>query len=152
MINTVKIIFTDIDGVLNSSYYNKINGGNISAIDEKNVKNLKKIVDICGAKVVIVSRANAFLGREFDKQRVDEIKRCGVEPIDSIRDIELQDSKAPAIKRWLAKHPDVINYVVIDDCASDFKQAFGSRFIYIKGKHGLSYKTANDAIRVLEEN
>ena len=40
----MKIIFTDIDGVLNSAYYTASAGGGISFIEERKVKNLKKIV------------------------------------------------------------------------------------------------------------
>ena len=86
----MKIIFTDIDGVLNSAYYIASTGGGISFIEERKVKNLKKIVEATGAVVVVVSRANAFLGKEFDEARLNGIKEYGVMPIDSIRDIEFQ--------------------------------------------------------------
>ena len=48
-----KIVFCDVDNVLNSEYHTKKNGDCREDIEELKVKNLKKIVDICGAKVLI---------------------------------------------------------------------------------------------------
>ena len=146
----MKIIFTDIDGVLNSAYYTASAGGGISFIEERKVKNLKKIVEAIGAVVVVVSRANAFLGKEFDEARLNGIKEYGVMPIDSIRDIEFQDSKVDPIRRWLKRNNEEnSSFVVIDDCPSNLQQEFGNRFICISGKHGLTPKYVIKAIEIL---
>ena len=52
----------------------------------------------------MVSRANALFGKDFDEARIDGVRQYGVEPIDSIRDIEFQDSKVDPIRRWLRKN------------------------------------------------
>ena len=146
----MKIIFTDIDGVLNSAYYNQRNYGNIAAIEERKVKNLKKIVDATGAVVVVVSRANSFLGKDFNELRINDIKSFGVEPIDSITDIYYQESKVDPIRRWLKRNnAEESIFVVFDDCASNLKQEFGNRFIHITGLNGLTPKYVNEAISIL---
>ena len=148
----MKIIFTDIDGVLNSAYYTASTGGGISFIEERKVKNLKKIVDATGAIVVVVSRANALLGKAFDEERINGIKQCGVNPADSIRDIEFQDSKVGPIKRWLSRNnAEDASFVVFDDCQSNLKQEFGERFIHVTGKHGLTTKYVEQAIEILNK-
>ena len=148
----MKIIFTDIDGVLNSAFYDPKTGGKILPIEESKVKNLKKIIDSTGAVVVIISRANAFLGKEFDEQRISDINRYGVTPIDSIRDIELQESKAYPIRRWLRRHNEENSiFVVLDDCASNLKQEFEEKFIHITGKHGLTPKYVKQIIEILNK-
>ena len=145
----MKVIFCDIDGVLNSKYGDKVRAYNIGGIEEKKVKELKKIVDKTGSKVVIASRANSFMGKAFDETRRNNIKVFGVTPYDSLTDIYYMESKAKAIKRWLVKHKEVNSYVVIDDCKDDLPMHFGKRFIHIKGIYGLTYKTAEKAIELL---
>ena len=147
----MKIIFCDIDGVLNSEYGSKVGFYDVGGIEERKIKQLKKIIEATGAKVVISSRANSFMGKEFDEMRVNSIKSLGVTPLDSITDIEYQESKATAIKRWLRKHPGVENFVVFDDCESDLEMAFSNKFIYVNGKHGLTYRLANKAIEILNK-
>ncbi len=148
----MKIIFIDIDGVLNSAYYTASTGGGISFIEERKVNNLKKIVDATGAVVVVVSRANAFMGKEFDEARINGIKQYGVIPRDSIRDIEFQDSKVGPIRRWLKRNnAEESGFVVLDDCPSNLQQEFGNRFIHIAGKHGLTPKYVKKAIEILNK-
>ena len=119
----MKIVFTDIDRVLNSAYYTASTGGGISFIEEQKINNLKKIVDETGAVVVVVSRANAFIGKEFDEARINGIKQYGVFSLDSIRDIEFQDSKVGSIRRWLKRNnAEDSAFVVLDDCPSKLQQ------------------------------
>ena len=145
----MKVIFCDIDGVLNSIYGDKVGAYNIGGIEEKKVKELKKIVDKTDSKVVIVSRANSCMGKEFDEKRRGAIKSCGVIPFDSLMDIGCMESKAKAIKRWLTKHQEVDNYVVIDDCKDDLFMHFGKRFIHIKSIYGLTYKSVDKIVELL---
>ncbi|MDE6189696.1 MAG: hypothetical protein K2G37_05375, partial [Clostridia bacterium] len=52
----MKIIFLDIDGVLNSRAYDRLRDWNIlSDIDETRLPLLKKLVDTTGAKIVLSS-------------------------------------------------------------------------------------------------
>ena len=144
----MKIVFCDIDGVLNSAYYTTHGGGGIVAVEKRKVQNLKKIMDATDAKAVIISRANSLF-KSFSQQRLADIRSFGVEPFDSITDFEFQESKEPAIRRWLKKHPEVTNYVILDDVAADLPREFGTRFIHIKTKHGLTYNHVAKAIEAL---
>ena len=146
----MKVIFCDIDGVLNSYYGSRVGYYDVGGIEERKIKHLKRIMEATGAEVVITSRANAFMGNEFNLQRIEGIKALGVTPLDSLTDIMYMESKAKAIKRWLNKHPEVDNYVVIDDCKDDLPMHFGKRFIHIKGIYGLTYKSAMKAIEILK--
>ena len=49
----MKVIFLDVDGVLNSQQlFEKSEDAQLISVDEENIKNLKKIVDATGAKIV----------------------------------------------------------------------------------------------------
>ena len=52
----MKVIFLDVDGVLNSQQlFEKSEDAQLISVDEENIKNLKKIVDATGAKIVLSS-------------------------------------------------------------------------------------------------
>ena len=146
----MKVIFCDIDGVLNSEHGRKAGHRAVGGIEERKVKALKKIIDNTGAVVVIASRANSFMGTEYDLQRRNSIKSCGVIPYDSLMDIMINESKAKAINRWLRKHNDVTDYVVVDDCKDDLQMYYGKRFIHIKSIYGLTNKTADKVIEIFK--
>lgn len=140
-IDSSKIVFVDIDGVLNSEFYTSTTGGGIAFIEEKPVSNLRKIIEATGAKVVITSRANAMFGKDFDNQRLDGIRQYGVEILDSIGQAyytDFSESKAHPIRRWLEKNGySDASFVVIDDCPSNLEMEFGNKYIRVAGKHGL---------------
>jgi len=145
----MKIIFCDVDGVLNSAYYTAKDGGGICAVEKRKVDNLKKIIDATGASVVICSRAHSW-SKSLNELRMNDIINFGVTPFASITDIEYQESKALAIQRWMRKNNyENVNFVVFDDCASDLAMRFGERFIHIKTKHGLTSAYVKKAIEIL---
>ena len=52
----MKVIFLDVDGVLNSQQlFEKCEDDQLISVDEDNIKNLKTIVDATGAKIVLSS-------------------------------------------------------------------------------------------------
>lgn len=110
----MKIIFLDIDGVLNSDeYFDKIKylkiEGIESEIDRKKVKLLQEAVKQTGAKVVLSSswrytkRAKEL--KEFLAQHETPID---VTPfLDNIRGEE--------IKKWLSQNKNIDDFVIVDD-------------------------------------
>ena len=148
-----RLVFIDIDGVLNSEFYTSSTGGGIAFIEEKPVNNLKKIIEATDAKVVVASRANAMFGKEFDNQRLDGIRQYGVKILDSIGQAyytDTSESKAYPIRRWLDKNGySDASFVVIDDCPSNLEMEFGDRYIRVAGKHGLSPRHVKKVIEIL---
>ena len=52
----MKVIFLDVDGVLNSQQlFEKCEDDQLISVDEDNIKNLKTIVDATGAMIVLSS-------------------------------------------------------------------------------------------------
>lgn len=122
-----KIIFLDIDGVLNcASTISRI--GIHPFVDEEKIKLLKTIIDSTGASVVLSSswRYGAFT-------TADEIERLFlIELVRIFREhgLELWHSVTPPsadgclhrgkeILKWLETNPGVEKWVVIDDVAED---------------------------------
>ena len=114
----MKVIFLDIDGVLNSHKYDAERDWNVlSFIDETRLPLLKSVIDATGAVVVLTSTWRV----EWDR---DE---CGRTPdgkyiSDKTPDLGMSADRADEIREWLSGRTDVDRYVIIDDCRYDWRE------------------------------
>lgn len=104
----MNIIFLDVDGVLNDA---------VTTADLMNdfptkphLDCLKQIVDATGAKIVLSSTWRLFPSARNDVKNA--LRNVGLEFIDKTK--ELKD-RATEIEEWLSRHPEVENYVILDD-------------------------------------
>lgn len=138
----MKIIFLDVDGVLNS-YRNVIVDGGFpfpkgeqreqdprhkeENLDRLAIGMVRKLCEEFDAKCVLHSTW---------RMHTDPVKfgeRIGLPIIDGT---DPQMSKPASIRRWLHQHPDVKNYVVFDD--DDMQQP--NRQVITDVFEGLTYK------------
>lgn len=117
----MKIIFLDIDGVLNS-------WATLYKITTEKLQLLNDLIELTGAKIVISSSwrvgskdVNDFLDKNFSK-RTFRLDNSNQELIDNIfykNTIGLTDTFGPSrgdeIQRWLNSHEDIESYVILDD-------------------------------------
>ena len=135
------IIFLDIDGVMNSTCFQKKNPPVI--VEENKAKILLNIINETGAKVVLTSLRRVM---EWD-ELCDLFKKFNIELYDKTPNISFDKSKE--INKWLDEHKDVDNYVVIDD--NDMSEIFNERFILINHYFGITKSKATKAIKALLE-
>lgn len=103
----MKIIFLDIDGVLNCN--NTPNPRNFPyVVDKKLVARLKKLLDRTGAKVVLTS------SWRLDPIGVFAAKHWDVPFMDVSPDMPKR-TRRDEVLTWLSKHPNVSRYAIIDD-------------------------------------
>lgn len=111
----MKVIFLDVDGVLNSDeYFDRIQNLDIegieSEIDINKVKLLKKAVDTTGAKVVLSSSwrytKNALALKKL-------LADYGIRITDSTPVVE--NKRGLEIKKWLENNDNVEDFVILDD-------------------------------------
>lgn len=117
-----KIIFLDIDGVLNSIDYfeHTKHCKGYSEINPKKVKLLKEIVDRTGAEIVLSSTWRDLAKRKDEPEHpmymylTDTLREYGMEIIDHTPYIGQDRPKE--IKAWLDTQPDKdIRFVSLDD-------------------------------------
>ena len=110
----MKIIFLDLDGVLNNWYHPDL-------IDEKNALVLKKILELSKAKIVITS-SNKYsfqregqntVGESFLAKYLKVLQEMGITPYDLTPYCE--ENKSLEIKIYLKSNPQVVDFVIIDD-------------------------------------
>ena len=114
----MKIIFLDVDGVLNSIDSEDRLGAFIG-IDYSGVKLLREIVDKTDAKIVLVSswkrrwhktkEDQGILANYLDKRLAEE----NLEIIDKTKDSIT--NRGEGIFNWLSVHPEVDSWIILDD-------------------------------------
>ena len=155
----MKVIFLDIDGVLNSEEFFKNNQS--EAIDRSNAKILKSIIDKTGAAIVMSSGwrlwfddnmmpKNRYSQCLFDILCEFNIKLFGKTPDFSTEEIRTKKTfshvKAKEIIAWLSEHETVEKYVVLDDFNLN-NEEINSHLVRTNAQIGI---TEDDAKRVID--
>ena len=145
----MKVIFLDIDGVLNvSETYdridseNKLNGTKKIYIDEFRVQYLSEIVKRTGAEIVLSSSLRGMFKKvdgkvvarnnHFAPQFVSVLAKYGLYLYDIIPKVDSDNNyldKGEAIKSWLSNHLDVESFVILDDSTVEFMDFVGINLI-----------------------
>lgn len=132
----MKIIFLDIDGVLNSSDYRQRMGMDYFSqiIDRRKMPLLKHIVEETGAEVVLSST-----WRKFWNPGENQLDPAGQYIHDIFREYGLWiHSKTAVLERagrneeiqaWLARYPYVDGYVILDDKDFGWSDALRAHFV-----------------------
>ncbi len=115
----MKVIFLDVDGVLNCAF-SRSRCGMFTGIDSRKVKALRQIVEQTGARLVLTSTWKEDWQR-LDKESQTEagdyldrkLKRERLALYDKTEDYGRMRGKE--IREWLARHPGVEAWVVLDD-------------------------------------
>lgn len=114
----MKILFLDIDGVVNSaqfvkSEFEKNGKGGTVGIDPRLADIIKMIIFTTGCEVVLSSS-----WRLWDDTR-QQVKREVVEYIDVTPDHKGTTDRGCEVIAWLKDHPEVTRHAILDD-NSDF--------------------------------
>ncbi len=167
----MKVIFLDIDGVLNHSGYQD------DIVDPKKIILLKKLVKLTGAKIVLSSswrrkydkngnmiddtsykiiqkllkNYNLEIYSEIENYVSEEIIENEINVNDILNTNNDDNDRAIYIVKWLKKHPEVTSFVIFDDFGGWTKYNLTDNVIqtsYWDG--GLKDNHINKAINILK--
>lgn len=157
----MKVIFLDIDGVLvtrNSIIYQYLNFPDDTDIrfSKKAVKNLNKLIRLTKAKIVISSTWRLFHSLE-DLKNI--IKKQGISgeiiSTTSVEKATIEEGipRGQKISDWLEQHPEVEQYVIIDDdVQADCIQFHPYNCVETSYKRGFSPEDRfNEALAILNK-
>ena len=145
----MRIIFLDVDGVLNSNKTTR-RIDNFLFVSVSKVKLLAEVVERTGARIVLSSSwriQDSTVARELFLRLRKELLRYNI-PIYSMTPIFEKKSREEEIKNWLLGK-EVENFVILEDI-----EPMGSlveNCVFIDGKVGLSRVDAERAIKILGE-
>ena len=155
----MKVIFLDIDGVLNYTewYVSDRNPGNLEGqeadVDPLCAERINRICRETGAKVVLTSdwRVNW-------PYCIDRLGRGGLEKdlvIDKTPEHmwlehapEDYKSRGAEIEHWLSDHPECDSYVILDD-RKDMLESQMSNFVHVNPLCGLDELDVKFALKIL---
>ena len=149
----MKLIFLDIDGVLNSSawledQYKK--GRSVSMVrefDRAAIGNLNRVVLGTGAKVVISSTWRLLYSLDHITGMLLDFGFKGV-VIDKTPEI-FRGARGYEIEKWMKEHRVTPGQVVILDDSSDMGD-LGGRRVLVSSRWGLTQGDAKKAIKLLQ--
>lgn len=171
----MKVIFLDIDGVLNSEQLMHINqecykltGLNRGDVSQVAVERLSRLVHATDAKIVISSSWRSIIKRYFKRdsialkcEDVATLLRLFAENHLKIFDYTIDHvtgfyedgtpwSRGYEIREWLSRHEDVTDFVILDD--EDFKDWYELKDHLVQTdfyNYGLKECHIEKAIRIL---
>lgn len=151
----MKIIFLDIDGVLNTDKWEAYMLSQRLPLedefgiffDKEAIDNLAKIIAVTKAEIVIHSTWK--LGKSIDWLQLLWKKRSlpgnilGITP-----DVPPFYNKMDEIAAWLAANPDISNYVILDD-EDEFSSYQRPHLIRIDSVIGITEENVNETVEIL---
>jgi hypothetical protein len=160
----MKIIFADIDGVFNLIPQGRDQYGAIW--HPHLVENLKTVIEQTGAKIVVSSTwrlSGESVMKDMWRDRnlpgeVIGVTPCFHKELREIEDFYERMERGKEIQAWLDLHPEVTNYVILDD-DNDMLPSQQGNFVRTSNNinhedcvdigYGLTKICAQDAIRIL---
>lgn len=167
----IKVIFLDVDGVLNYESWRdrQLNYSmkNIEPVDPQKVKLISKIIKKTKAKVVFSSSWRFIMKPENaqytnKKSRVYKLKRLFNKYKIKITDVTGSDFISPdkkifgrgcEIQTYLERHPEIYNYVIIDDAIAELQNFKSSPHMFLTSfnDEGITKKQCDEIIRFLNK-
>lgn len=148
----MKVIFLDIDGVLNSTKTSTAVGGyphelhHKYAFDWMAIKLLRRLADSSGVQFVLSSAWRLYFPFEEVAQAF-ELPIIDATPAASSDGTE----RGYEIRDWLNAHPEVTNYVILDDYADMLEEQM-SNFVKTDPHEGLGWNDFSRVCMILGES
>ena len=148
-----KIIFLDVDGVLNSMKFDRWLQDHhmkqyycYELLDQNAILNLQDIVFVTGADIVLSSSWR--LSSKCCEQLQQQLKPYALRFIDKTI-LMPHNNRDAEIKEWLSRHPEVDHFVILDD-EDEFKDEFlKNNFVKTTFEKGLLQEHVAKAIKIL---
>ena len=162
-----KVIFLDIDGVLNSNFWNEDHQREISDgkyIDIEKVKLLSELVKKSGASIILHSGWRFWFDEDAQPTRSEAkyltelLKSEGMIVAGMTPDLTTEEIrkakrfsavKADEILTWLKDHPETENWVVLDDLELN-NEKIASFQVMTDAEQGLTEEDVERALKILK--
>lgn len=151
-----KVIFLDIDGVLNSDTFcdeyleeHGVDPVFEDILSKKMIAYLKQIVQKSGADIVLSST-----WREIESAReavIEQLAAFGMSISDCTPDSRREWSRGDEIMAWIAEHPEVSRVLILDDTSVNDIPELQPHQVLTTWKWGLTSDHVPMALTILEK-
>lgn len=150
----MKVIFLDVDGVLNASDYtktsDKVNG--ILGIRDYNLINLQKLKILTDAEIVLTStwKLDYLKKNDLGKYLIDKLEEYNLKIYDCTID-NIYD-RGRGIIEYLNKYPFIENFVILDDDLFDDYKTFDlvDNLVKTDFSEGFTEEKMKQALKILQ--
>ena len=148
----LKIIFLDVDGVLNNDATTTRTKSGAEFVDDYLIERLKRLINETDATVVLSSswrygrNCNSH-GDDF-VELIEKLESYGIYVEDYTPELHTDD-KALEINEYLGEHPDVEKFVILDD---DPMSMYVDHHVRTLNRYGLTEENVDEAIEILNKN
>ena len=139
-----KIIFLDVDGVLNDGP--TILGTGKDFPTKNHLECLKQIVEATNAEIVLSSSWRFYAQDRNDIKNA--LRSINLAYIDKTK--ELPKGRDAEIREWLRRHPEVESYLILDD-SNEFSEELKEHQVLTTFYEGLLPKHVEKAIDILNK-
>ena len=149
----IKILFLDVDGVLNNETTSAVAPSGCTGIMDSKVSLLKEIIDKTGARIVLSSDWRLCDPQDIDYvYLVNKLRHKGISIFGKTPDASW-GRRGEEILSWLDKHRRVESWAVLDDIKfNDFyNDEFEGHLVITDYKKGLTQNDVAAAVRILNE-
>lgn len=149
----MKVIFLDIDGVLNFAKTDAKAPGGCRGVASQPVKTLAKIVKATGAKIVLASTwgmewsINDEECSPMGLYLVKKLRREGLHIMDTINDSPF---RGHAILEWLQRRPNVTDWIILDDTFFSDYESISAHLVQTNDDEGLTENMIDECVRKLD--
>lgn len=150
----MKIIFLDIDGVVNCWYTKERAPSKVIGVEQRLITHIKEIVDATSAKIVLSSTwrkdwaFDLLNGKDWDYLR-EEFAKQDLYFFD-YTPIRRDSNRGEEIKEWLENTGyDVYSYVIIDDDMFDIRDLHEGHMVHTSFNEGIKPGAVKMAIEIL---
>lgn len=141
----MKVIFLDVDGVLNTPAAMMLDRVNPWAISSELVENLKRVVENTEAKIVVSSSWRIY--RESLDALTGVLREHGMNVLSITGNLD-PEPRFKEIQMWLDDNDEVSRFAIFDDDI-DAGISFGTSFFHTDPSEGLTAEIASNAIQHL---
>ena len=146
----MKVIFLDIDGVLNSI---QGKGEHLAFMEVEKLALLKELVVDSGAEGVVITSDRRFSKYEMEDitMAFDEYEIFIIGTLRKPSDTDFDDNRGKQIRDYLENSKDdITSIVILDDIDDGIKEIFPDEFILVPHLTGLTTQIVDQAIEILK--
>ena len=155
----MNVIFLDIDGVLNNDKTNAKTPMGYTGINNRLLKLFSKLVKETNAKIVLSTSWKTEWDKDYRKRTEDghylnkKFKQLDLFIWDKIDESTTGSFyRGAAILLYLEKHPNITNYIILDDFEFDFEKypEIMNHFVQTKTSIGFTEEDYKKALNLMQ--
>lgn len=145
------VVFLDVDGVLNTRTTVQHTPRGFTGIDDARVRILAKAIEKYGGGDIVLTSDWKRLSKTDDDYIYlkSQLEKQGLTITSHAPDVDY--ARGAGVAKYLEEHPEIEEYVILDDCLFDFEQykKLWERLLLTNGIENIRFASRTPAVEAL---